>query len=271
MTTLCLETTSWLPSATTWTRAPSGGHRHTEHTDNDRCTACIDRMLELTRPTYVWQRPLLEMLQACIMEADVRQTLTFLEHTVTEARRLTSQHLPNQGVTNIRSAVVDSGPVFLYLDTSLAPRTMDVENWKKLLIALGFEIEEPDGRRSIDDVSVCLSPGVMSEGLDGMALLLRLIGGVPWNILRMVFKLGDDDVEHFRRLVLQRGEVDSADQTVARRLCGSYPDEMKDLGFQQKRREISRSCQNCEQTSEILGLVIHALYPHTSSQSDVYV
>ena len=46
-----------------------------------------------------------------------------------------------------------------------------------LFSSAGFEIEQPDGRHTIDVIDMCLSVGVLPQCLHGMAVLLQLIQG----------------------------------------------------------------------------------------------
>ncbi|GFO18819.1 histone-lysine N-methyltransferase SETMAR-like protein [Plakobranchus ocellatus] len=149
------------------------------------------------------------------------------------------------------------------VDKQLAPRVIDIDRWKTILIALGFEIEQPDGYHSIEHVDVFIGEGVMIAALDGMLLLLSLINSLHWDILRMVFTFTPEEAANLSSLIETTGpEFLDQQQVLAKAFLSRYPDEMRKLGLRKEHRKIVKRVFDLQQAQlcKTLSLVLTAIF-----------
>ncbi|CAL1531410.1 unnamed protein product [Lymnaea stagnalis] len=203
----------------------------------------INRMLEQTRPTEIWQDHLLNMLRSCFTQVDMRRTLAFLEHVISQGKD-----------------ALFNGKYELTFDHQRAPELLDLGSWKSLLIALGFETEEPDGRHSIEHIYIGLGQGVMLHALNGMLLLLSLFQDLDLELQRLVLHLLQDQARLFFSLVQDSDK--EIDQRVVRELANVFPDEIKLLGFHKNGRTyMKKASHNLSKIHRKLAVVLFALFP----------
>lgn len=217
----------------------------------------LSRLLELTRPASTWQPHLVQLLGQQILEDGARQTVAFLQHVLTMGRE-TMQALERRGVDSRRGC-----GYLVPVDKRLAPLVIDVDRCKKILISLGFEIEQPDGYHSIDNVDVLVGAGLMSSALDGMYHLLALVNYLPWSILRMILTLSHKDA--FALCSLTEANSNSPhlqDQASAKDLLSRYPEEMAHLGFKKEHRIVIKTTSHFEQNrlNKIISLILKAMF-----------
>ncbi|GFR64549.1 hypothetical protein ElyMa_000181900 [Elysia marginata] len=168
----------------------------------------------------------------------------------------TQQNLENHGA-NLRSY-----GHLVPVDKRLAPMVIAVDHWKKILISLGFEIEQPDGYHTLEYVDVLVGAGVMTSALDGMIHLLTLVNSLPWNIIRMILTLTHEDAVNLCSLT-EAGGQDLHEQVVsAKALMSRYPEEMAHLGFRKDNHTVVKTISHCKQArlGQTISLILKAIF-----------
>ncbi|KAK3771060.1 hypothetical protein RRG08_002107 [Elysia crispata] len=220
--------------------------------EENQSTEKLRHLLELTRPASTWQPHLVQLLAQQILESGARHTIAFLQHVLTMGK----ETLQRTRRANLRSC---GCPV--PVDKRLAPLVLDIDCWKKILVSLGFEIEQPDGYHSLEHVDVLVGPGVMPLALDGMLHLLTLVNSLPWNILRMILTFLPDEALSLCALSEEIGPR-IQDQVTARAFLSRYPVEMTQLGINKQHHVVIKTVGDREQTrlNKTISMTVRAVF-----------
>lgn len=181
----------------------------------------IKKLLADTQPVARWQERLRRLLSVYIMPHDAYQALAFLEKNMDTA--IVAVEDPSQSV----------GYPALYIDVKHKPQIFDQQHWKDIMIALHFDITEPEGRHDFDLIEVKVTRQVTLGSLLGFKFLLHCLSNISWVMLRMLLALTHDEA-HRLVAVMQsphshhHGHVDLS---ALQDLCARYPNELSTLGF----------------------------------------
>ncbi|KAL8584576.1 hypothetical protein ACOMHN_002306 [Nucella lapillus] len=180
----------------------------------------VRKLLMDTQPVARWQQRLRRLLSGYIMPLHAYQALAFLEKNMDTA--IVAVEDPSQSL----------GYPALFIDITPKPQLFDLQHWKDILIALHFDITEPEGNHDLDLVEVKVTRQVTLGSLLGFKFLLQCLSNVSWDMLRMLLALSNEEA-HILMVVMQsphhhHGHVDLSG---LQDLYARYPNELSTLGF----------------------------------------
>ncbi|CAH1775209.1 unnamed protein product [Owenia fusiformis] len=157
----------------------------------------IERMLEQI-DAEKWRRPLRNLLSVYYMEQPIRQAIGFLTHMFDQAVRIAHAE-------RSIDQLVD-------LDVSRVPPIFNLDHWHSLVLALGFNIEEPDTCKNIRDATVFVPVSMKPCVPEGFLLLLQSLADLGFYDIRTLLSL---DKQHAQLLLHTISEVSSSSSDIS--------------------------------------------------------
>ncbi|XP_071118681.1 uncharacterized protein [Haliotis cracherodii] len=186
----------------------------------------ITRLLGDTRVSE-WQRALRKLLMTYIQHDVMKQAVTFLSDNIHSA------------IEAIRSPHLFPGFPCLYVHVDRKPVVFDIDLWKIILIAINFELTEPEGNRHLDLIEVKVTDKVTLPSLIGFHQLLKNILELNWDILRLILYLEEEEAFTFLCTLqdVLRSPSRTSNPTLVDALYQRQTSAMEELGFYQRRGE----------------------------------
>ncbi|XP_070196261.1 uncharacterized protein [Littorina saxatilis] len=221
----------------------------------------LTRLLGDIRPTSRWQEPLKQLLGSYIMPQEVQRALSFLAENIDTAMKAVKD--PSHSL----------GYPALCIDIKHKPLVFNLDCWKKIMIALHFDLTEPEGSQQLDLIEVKVTDNVTLPPLAGFKILLKSLSSVSGELFRMVLALTPE--EAMRLLAVMQdafGGNKPQDHEIIQKLHARYPDQLSALGFVTSRRhsDVTWHPPSSSDVTYNLEVVLIGLY-HDGSGLETYI